>query len=583
MAVEAFEDIRRDARKVLQDDDKVYWTDDELDLYINEAQDEFCKKTRSLRAQTPITSRENQEVYTIPDEAIEVIRFEDVNGSVLQKTSSSALRVSDGDNFRTVIGNPSHVYSDLDGENKFRFFPRPKPPIDVGSHVVEPSILSLEPGFGNLMSLTTLDDKIFMVDERNILIVSDDLRTIRAIDHSSINLGTIGTHNITIPSAHRLDTSLAFGTFLQFEDNPVLTAVKIFKVDKFGTFTLLTTSADISAITIGVPLSRNAPRHVIYGNPINYFAANLGTGAETLLESVQIFQGAVDSFDTNKSYLALGTNGVKTVDVAISSPGPGSLVTLTTEKVFGISMFFEDPIGSNSRIFVNHDGTLGEMNPTTGVITDTTVTGISKGSTSGQIYSDGVSIFAQRIVGAVSSIIEIQDGAVVRTYDSSAATPTSTPFMIHAGTVDGLFVQGGDPITPRIAPLYSTDLESGAIIQADLVSFDSDEGAVIDVFDDEDSIFFDSEEGAVVEIFDAEDQGTIWYARKPIKDRIEIRETRALTEYTLHRAFEKEFDQKNLVKASYHFVKFLDVVARENRRQLKGYINDRSPVRTYFF
>jgi len=238
MAVEAFEDIRRDARIVLQDDDKVYWTDDELDLYINEGQFEFAVKTRSLRTQTPITSRENQEVYTIPDEAIEVIRFEDINGRKLEKTSSSALERSQGVNFRTVVGNPSHVYSDLDGENKFRFFPRAKPPIDVAGHVLEPSGFYPIPGFGSGRSLNSLAGRFYFIDTTFFYILDEDFKIIQKIDHTTVPINTVGFTRI-LPSEPSDFQSAGFGKTYIFADNEN----KIYEVDKFGVITTLDDSS----------------------------------------------------------------------------------------------------------------------------------------------------------------------------------------------------------------------------------------------------------------------------------------------------------------------------------------------------
>jgi len=298
------------------------------------------------------------------------------------------------------------------------------------------------------------------------------------------------------------------------------------------------------------------------------------------MASFRLFQGVCDSFANNvfpngrgKSYLACGTNGLLTVFVDLTTPDATKLVTLSTENVRGICIFFESPSQTSdppSRIFVNHDGTLGELNLSTGVITDTDVTGLETSADQCQIYSDGISIFARR--ASDNAIIEIRDGVVIRSFRKGV----DPIFMYAGGTVRGLFAIGE-------VEIFTTDFDAGAIVNADDFTFEDDRGAIVDVEDDEESIFIDGEEGAIVAIFDAEDQGAIWYARRPIKDRIEIRETRALTEYALHRALAKEFDQKNLIKSTYHFNKFLMIVNREKRRQMKGYINDRSPVVTHFF
>lgn len=103
----------------------IRWPKSDLISYINEGQEEYCKKTKILRSEGPLTARENSEIYTLPSDCFIVDRIEDGNSYELIKTTSRDLSRMFGNRFRLASGTPKYYYQDLDGQNQLRFHPNP--------------------------------------------------------------------------------------------------------------------------------------------------------------------------------------------------------------------------------------------------------------------------------------------------------------------------------------------------------------------------------------------------------------------------------------------------------------------------
>jgi len=122
--VDPFKDIVNTIRRISTDTDGVMWDNQELTDYLNEGQREFCRLTRTLRAETPLLYRENFEIYTLPNNCYEITRIELADGTVLCKSSSNDLARRFGSRYREATGTPSFYYHDLDGEGQIRFYPK---------------------------------------------------------------------------------------------------------------------------------------------------------------------------------------------------------------------------------------------------------------------------------------------------------------------------------------------------------------------------------------------------------------------------------------------------------------------------
>ncbi len=120
-----FDQIIKRVQLITGDSKFIRWSKDELILYINEAQREYCEKTMILRAESPLTVRENSEIYTLPDDCFIVDRIERSDGNVISKTTSRDLQRRFSDRYRKDVGNPEFYYQDLDGQRQLRFYPIP--------------------------------------------------------------------------------------------------------------------------------------------------------------------------------------------------------------------------------------------------------------------------------------------------------------------------------------------------------------------------------------------------------------------------------------------------------------------------
>jgi len=111
--------------RVTGDVNFIRWSKDELIDYINEGQREYCEKTFILRSEGPLTTRENTEIYTLPEDCFNVDRIERHDGCVIQKTTSRDIERQFGPRYRISRGSVTHYYQDLDGQRQLRFFPIP--------------------------------------------------------------------------------------------------------------------------------------------------------------------------------------------------------------------------------------------------------------------------------------------------------------------------------------------------------------------------------------------------------------------------------------------------------------------------
>jgi hypothetical protein len=119
-----FDKVVERVQRITTDAKSIRWTTPELRDYINEGQREYCEKTRILRSEGPLTTRENSEIYNLPTDCFIVVRVERSDGCILQKVSSNDLLNAYGSRYRTRFGNPTQYYQDLDGQKQLRFFPK---------------------------------------------------------------------------------------------------------------------------------------------------------------------------------------------------------------------------------------------------------------------------------------------------------------------------------------------------------------------------------------------------------------------------------------------------------------------------
>jgi len=127
MAVQLFEELRKRIRRECQDEDGTYWTDDELDAYIAEAQNDFCERTECLKTNAMIPSAQDGFVYNLPDDCIELNRVTDEDDAILGIVRADELEGELGGNASdfSATGDPQYAVIGLDDPNQFRLYPRP--------------------------------------------------------------------------------------------------------------------------------------------------------------------------------------------------------------------------------------------------------------------------------------------------------------------------------------------------------------------------------------------------------------------------------------------------------------------------
>jgi len=125
MTVAAFSGLRDRVAQQVEDPDLQYYSADEIDGYLAEAQRRYARRTKCLRGETVLARRENTQTYTMPDDYLEFLRMEDDEGGEVLPCSWRDLYERYGSDFRDTTGDPRYVYADLDGAGGFRFYPDP--------------------------------------------------------------------------------------------------------------------------------------------------------------------------------------------------------------------------------------------------------------------------------------------------------------------------------------------------------------------------------------------------------------------------------------------------------------------------
>lgn len=70
------EDLRTDVRSHVDESIAVFWTDTELDRWVNEALREVGRRTETIQRQKSYTVVSGQEAYTLPDDMLRIYRVE---------------------------------------------------------------------------------------------------------------------------------------------------------------------------------------------------------------------------------------------------------------------------------------------------------------------------------------------------------------------------------------------------------------------------------------------------------------------------------------------------------------------------
>lgn len=570
MAVEAFANLRSRIRLTLQDSDGSRWDDDELDSYIQEAQLEYARRTDILKDETVITARENQEIYNFPEAALSITRIEDSNGDALERTTSSWLRNAFGSRFLLTTGPPTHIYSDLDAEDKFRFYPRPSPSIEAASSLFSPGVPATIDIDQNITMMALSGDTIYAADD-------DPSGTVNLFEFDkefSLSRES-STAVITGSTLKAMRVRESIDGLAKFRIYYADTSEKFYSYDGIDTVTNIGSYTGSGSIRYIFPFEHFQGLAMVWSADDGLFRSTVGVGGDGYTEtniSADVPRQAIiipkDVIgDTTYWYYVDGSGGTLT-----------RMTSLFTVQLVETADYYGIVILDDGKIYANRNGTLvqvvhaGAVGDVTIVPTSITNLNVNLFGNVESMFTDGLTIWAE---DDARNLVEIKDELIVGTFDLTRET--STDFSEEEAVAsDGVasFVHGVDILT--------TELNLGALISADNGTFSSEAGICIDSTDTEDAVIFKSDDGAVNMIFDADSQYRVWYSRKPGLEDLEVLNEEVLLYYALHRAYEKEIAGQDFNKSGYFLEKALAYLDKDRKRSFDDEINSRAPIRTYY-
>jgi len=171
MASAAFATLRAKVQTQLQDTGGSYWTETEIDQYVNDGQLDYCKRTRCYRKFVRTFAHTDNLYYDFPDDFIAPIRFEDEENIPFAYATGDELARVNGSTYRTTEGTPEAVYSDLDGFGTYRFYPKrsdqamPDPETLGGTEGPIVYMEDYEPGLGEDGVVVDSDDEMAFTGE----------------------------------------------------------------------------------------------------------------------------------------------------------------------------------------------------------------------------------------------------------------------------------------------------------------------------------------------------------------------------------------------------------------------------------
>lgn len=573
----AFDDLVAKVRRVVRDDHGNYWTDDEIKDYLNEGQREFVRQTFCLRAQSPITAKENEEVYLLPDGCREVLRMENTEGTKLEKTTSHDLQAQHGDGWRDTTGTPEAFYSDLDGDGKFRFYPRPVPSVESSLTAFDATRTQQIYEAESLWA-APYEDKLAVMTPTELLLLDSD-------------------YNVISKKAHGLTVTMP-ATYL-----PMVTIGTIAGIPYWfysdGTRLCKCAVHDGTPTSLGV-FSGAAVEGVFgvngYDGDTLYFLADahfysvptVAAYAETDLGAVGGTAVSIAMFSIpvygQLLLAACGASGLK----AYSTYG-GAVSTLDAASCTSVAIAREANQGSYT-VYYARGALIYKGNgyracrypagwPSRFQEVATTLA-VSTGSGYGIAVGRDYIYF----ISPTSSLVKYDLSAetLELTFDPVAYNATFPQLMeIFNGRLVHLAY---NQITTDTFTLNVEDADLGSVFNMSDTEPDQEYGEVIEYNDDsEASISFSSEEGVVVGVLETEDQATVFYVRDPKDDTVEVTKWPAVIDFALYRCYEKDEDRQNLAKSQFYFSRYMLEVAKERRKAAQGYNRSGMVVTAHYF
>jgi hypothetical protein len=557
MATPTFDQLTTRILRDLKDENEQFWSREDVADALNEAQVEYVEETFALRSSRPIVLKENIESYTYPTDLLRVISMQNNDGAFIDKTSSDELIRGVGTTYRENTATvPSSYYSDLDGAEQFRFYPRPSTSIETA-----PNNFDLEHHRMGVSSfayaITEGDRELFVLTATDVLVFSDTDDLVARWAHGA-SPGLTGE----LPS---LTYSPNTGSlFLLGADSPS----KIYTIARNGTATLFGSPAaqakrGAAAQTVFEVGQINATEHLyymvntdIYRTSTASFSESVFKASATLHQVATVWTGA-----GLVVYVAAGAAGLLDSSAADVTSG---------ETVQGV-------LDVNGTVYVNHNGTLGTLNTTTGAITDTTVTGLSTDPDSSRLVGHGNYLFYVTSTGIVEYDTVNATSRTVLTTDLSAS---ATARHMQSHYPRGMFFVILN--TDQVQDVFMLSDQWGQLAYYDGDVYNQEEGAIVDRVDSTEAVFIEGSRGVVRLVANADDQVIIHYVRRPQEDLIEVEDWRALVDYAKFKLLEVPGARQDLELAGYFFSRYNKRTNREEVKAAAGYVRSPSGARSFY-
>jgi hypothetical protein len=559
MQKKTFDELIDIVRKDLKDESsKPVWTDSDIVLALNEAQCMFCEDTHILRQQCVITQKENQEVYSFPDNIIKAIRMENEDGNEIKGTTSEHLQETKGEKYRTVTGTPKEYYSDLDGIDKFRFYPKPSPSLeDAGQEVTyyHYNLIDIDSPNVQTVAFTVYNQQLWVMDERAIWVYDEIYRLINRYDHG-LTIALTDKKTIAVAQSTTNATVLNGTVFFSHEDK-----VYTFHPSTYtgsGSVTLFgTASADIDEMFIlnhitGTPLYMNETGAVDTAlTPTSSFSESFTTE--------KFFEAHTIPFITDTKHLVTNGSKIFTILTSTSAVSDSSSVTNSGGIVKDDKGVIYYNAGQVLNTYVHGDDAIGTITPVSPSVT------LSAQAT---IHTDGTAIYVSQ--STTTGQARIVDGVVKST--------------LQDGDSNNFIPAGGKRFIDEVVytstkGLLSTNNDLGEIVYSDGSRFTQDEGIIIDVTDTDENIFFTGDEsGAVTGINNETDQATLMYSRYPLEDTLEVSDWRAVVNYAKFILLNILGSRENIARAQLFLSNYRTSVNKQSRLNSQVRITGTIPV-----
>lgn len=519
----------------LGDEQGNYWTRDEIRRLLNRGQEEIVLRTQCLVDQAPFLLQENEDTYELPDDCLSIIRIESANGTPLTPKSSGDLpgliRTSE------TTGNPKYYYSDLDGTNKVRFYPRPSTSqlaalVDFRSADWIPlaDFPVTRMGYDGyyFYGVKGVYDSVIKYDRGFEVVWEAD----------------ISSHNLTFPTVivPQLHGVSGQGNVFLI-DAGLCCSGKILMVDSAG--------------SVSVTSPAHSPKNVIYPSP----------------KSPKIF------FTTTTGYMHSVLKTALTVaDEGVSISEPQS----------STKIFFDDSINQSTdkTYFVGTDGDIYSLSYA-GVVASEVVgsygeiihvdseSAYVRNGTSIDLWTYSLSTTSPTTITSrnVAQLIAHSDGVIWFKDDAGYLVEVTTAGVennrIYVGTSADYPASGAIAIRETLytpGKYFGGEANHvGASIILDSDDVDSIEGEVTDISGDG-IITFEDEEGVISHAVSQAEAMLIFYLKSPDLNEVHIPESVGMIYYAMFHSLLNDAERQDLVKAQIYRSEYQKVIGRINRR-----------------